>query len=191
MGNFDDILHALTNADSLLPAVMHPSPDSTSDGAISDASRSSSKDEPTARQITARRRLYRENQKLGRGELRRQVVELSEELARRKPTRAAEKARLEASCPPAFFLWQSCALRQREEREPAEAEQRQLMAAINTQATYIGTLSSIAQKSLRVDCEGSSIRHKISSPNAEEAAYFDYSGQLRTLAGNICSVHHQ
>ncbi|EGZ09032.1 hypothetical protein PHYSODRAFT_305826 [Phytophthora sojae] len=111
------------------------------------------------------RQLYRVNQKLERDDLRRQVVELVDQHARMKQAQANEKARFKASRPPAYYLWKSFALRQREER--------QLMAAVNTQATYIDALSSIARKRLRSDQESSSVRSKINGPDVEEMAIFD------------------
>lgn len=62
------------------------------------------------------RQLYRVNQKLERDDLRRQVVELVDQHARMKQAQANEKARFKASRPPAYYLWKSFALRQREER---------------------------------------------------------------------------
>ncbi|KAJ8523978.1 hypothetical protein ON010_g17140 [Phytophthora cinnamomi] len=128
--------HALLiRTDRPLAIVTDTSSITRSDQNDTDASRSTGENEPidkhkTRLSRTARqRRIYRKTQKIG---------------TRRTAAPAKEKERLEASRSPSFHFWRSVAHRQLEERRLAEAEQRQLNAAVNTQTTYIDILSNIA-----------------------------------------------
>ncbi|KAJ8554989.1 hypothetical protein ON010_g9495 [Phytophthora cinnamomi] len=140
----------LIRTGSPLAIVMDKSSTTRSDRNDSDASRGTGENESinkrkTCPSRTARhRRIYRRTQKLGREELRRQVIELNDKLLRLKQTQAKEKEGLQASRSASFYFWKSVALRQLEERRLIEAEQRQLIAAVNTQTTYIDILSNIA-----------------------------------------------
>ncbi|KAG1712088.1 hypothetical protein DVH05_009327 [Phytophthora capsici] len=92
-----------------------------------------------------RRQIYRRMQKRAREELRRQVVDLNEELVRLRHSKGTEVAQFNAAQTPTFWFWKAVATQQRHERSLAEEEQRALTVSVDAQATYIRTLANIAR----------------------------------------------
>ncbi|GMF25825.1 unnamed protein product [Phytophthora lilii] len=87
-----------------------------------------------------RSKMYRVRQKNKLVGLRREEETLRKALAQLKKYKARVKAVFDAAQTATYFESKNLAMRQREKRMQAEAEQRQLTVAVKAQATYIQTL---------------------------------------------------
>ncbi|KAG1691828.1 hypothetical protein DVH05_026203 [Phytophthora capsici] len=145
--DFDDLdaTILLEDAEALLAEELHPrSPISTSDDQDAEELASINKhNKPRRANEIKRRQICRRREKRGREELRRQVVELNDELVRLRHSKETEITRFNAAQTPTFWFWKAVAIQQRHERSLAEEERRALTVSAHTQATYIRTLATV------------------------------------------------
>ncbi|KAK1934177.1 hypothetical protein P3T76_011380 [Phytophthora citrophthora] len=134
-----DAAFVLADAEALLIEEFHPlSPISASD---QDAEELPPHNKTRRMTKPSRRQSYRIKEKRERAELKRQVVNLNEEVVRLRHIKANEKAQFNASRTSTFWFWKAVATRQRHERSQAEDEQRALTLLAHAQAAYIQTLA--------------------------------------------------
>ncbi|ETL88114.1 hypothetical protein L917_12783 [Phytophthora nicotianae] len=97
---------------------------------------------------TVRSRTYRLGQKMIRDDLRRQEVELRQQLLSLRREIKAKSVGPNASGYMAFLLWRDLAARLQQEREDAETQQQELRVMANRQAMYISALRDIVTKKI-------------------------------------------
>ncbi|KAG7393993.1 hypothetical protein PHYBOEH_005948 [Phytophthora boehmeriae] len=90
----------------------------------------------------SRRRMYRERRKNERNYLESQEIKLFQELVQIRQAMAEEKAKIDAGRSPSYLMWKSIAMQQLEQRLSAEEEQRQLLALVGAQASYIQRINA-------------------------------------------------
>ncbi|KAG1712097.1 hypothetical protein DVH05_009336 [Phytophthora capsici] len=143
----DDFDATILLEDTLLVEELRPlSAISTSDDQGEEELTTNNKtNKPRRATEVSRRQMYRRMQKRAREELRRQVVDLNEELVRLRHSKQADAAQFNDAQTSTFRFWKAVATQQRHERSLAEEEQRALTVSVDAQATYIRTLANIAR----------------------------------------------